>query len=158
MHVCISPIDCCSLTLFCNDIQQRNFAQTKWHAFLSFSPSAAAAYLFQRQLSPTPGYPSQYQLYAMENTRQTILNDYITSQQMQVNLRPDVARGLSPREQQLGLPYSATRGLCLRTSDFIEFTLYPGWPRYSINNLLNELCKKRKGITFFYSLQPLKAK
>ncbi|KAF4012413.1 hypothetical protein G4228_004171 [Cervus hanglu yarkandensis] len=71
---------------------------------------AAAAYLFQRQLSPTPGYPSQYQLYAMENTRQTILNDYITSQQMQVGLRPDVARGLSPREQQLGLPYPATRG------------------------------------------------
>ncbi|XP_058139386.1 nuclear receptor corepressor 1 isoform X20 [Dasypus novemcinctus] len=71
----------------------------------------AAAYLFQRQLSPTPGYPSQYQLYAMENTRQTILNDYITSQQMQVNLRPDVARGLSPREQQLGLPYPTTRGI-----------------------------------------------
>ncbi|XP_077826577.1 nuclear receptor corepressor 1 isoform X41 [Macaca mulatta] len=71
----------------------------------------AAAYLFQRQLSPTPGYPSQYQLYAMENTRQTILNDYITSQQMQVNLRPDVARGLSPREQPLGLPYPATRGI-----------------------------------------------
>ncbi|XP_055991699.1 nuclear receptor corepressor 1 isoform X13 [Sorex fumeus] len=71
----------------------------------------AAAYLFQRQLSPTPGYPSQYQLYAMENTRQTILNDYITSQQMQVNLRPDIARGLSPREQQLGLPYPATRGI-----------------------------------------------
>uniref|UniRef100_A0A4W2E2J1 Nuclear receptor corepressor 1 n=1 Tax=Bos indicus x Bos taurus TaxID=30522 RepID=A0A4W2E2J1_BOBOX len=71
----------------------------------------AAAYLFQRQLSPTPGYPSQYQLYAMENTRQTILNDYITSQQMQVGLRPDVARGLSPREQQLGLPYPATRGI-----------------------------------------------
>ncbi|XP_054993975.1 nuclear receptor corepressor 1 isoform X13 [Sorex araneus] len=71
----------------------------------------AAAYLFQRQLSPTPGYPSQYQLYAMENTRQTILNDYITSQQMQVNLRPDMARGLSPREQQLGLPYPATRGI-----------------------------------------------
>ncbi|KAM7068603.1 nuclear receptor corepressor 1 isoform 15-T15 [Molossus nigricans] len=72
---------------------------------------AAAAYLFQRQLSPTPGYPSQYQLYAMENTRQTILNDYITSQQMQVSLRPDVARGLSPREQQLGLPYPTTRGI-----------------------------------------------
>uniref|UniRef100_A0A8C6BTT0 Nuclear receptor corepressor 1 n=1 Tax=Monodon monoceros TaxID=40151 RepID=A0A8C6BTT0_MONMO len=71
----------------------------------------AAAYLFQRQLSPPPGYPSQYQLYAMENTRQTILNDYITSQQMQVGLRPDVARGLSPREQQLGLPYPATRGI-----------------------------------------------
>uniref|UniRef100_A0A8C8SA92 Nuclear receptor corepressor 1 n=1 Tax=Pelusios castaneus TaxID=367368 RepID=A0A8C8SA92_9SAUR len=72
---------------------------------------AAAAYLFQRQLSPTPGYPSQYQLYAMENTRQTILNDYITSQQMQVNLRPDVTRGLSPREQTLTLPYAGARGI-----------------------------------------------
>uniref|UniRef100_A0A8C3QLJ1 Nuclear receptor corepressor 1 n=1 Tax=Cyanoderma ruficeps TaxID=181631 RepID=A0A8C3QLJ1_9PASS len=72
---------------------------------------AAAAYLFQRQLSPTPGYPSQYQLYAMENTRQTILNDYITSQQMQVNLRPDVTRGLSPREQTLALPYAGARGI-----------------------------------------------
>uniref|UniRef100_A0A8D0L3U1 Nuclear receptor corepressor 1 n=1 Tax=Sphenodon punctatus TaxID=8508 RepID=A0A8D0L3U1_SPHPU len=72
---------------------------------------AAAAYLFQRQLSPTPGYPSQYQLYAMENTRQTILNDYITSQQMQVNLRSDVARGLSPREQTLPLPYAGARGI-----------------------------------------------
>jgi hypothetical protein len=81
------------------------------HCFLSFFRSAAAAYLLQRQLSPTPGYPSQYQLYAMENTRQTILNDYITSQQMQVNLRPDVTRGLSPREQPLGLPYPATRGV-----------------------------------------------
>ncbi|KAG8450414.1 hypothetical protein GDO86_002901 [Hymenochirus boettgeri] len=72
--------------------------------------AAAAAYLFQRQLSPTPGYPSQYQLYAMENTRQTILNDYITSQQMQVNLRPDVARGLSPREG-LAIPYPGARGI-----------------------------------------------
>ncbi|XP_025027010.1 nuclear receptor corepressor 1 isoform X4 [Python bivittatus] len=69
------------------------------------------AYMFQRQLSPTPGYPSQYQLYAMENTRQTILNDYITSQQMQVNLRPDIARGLSPREQTLALPYAGARGI-----------------------------------------------
>lgn len=66
--------------------------------------------MFQRQLSPTPGYPSQYQLYAMENTRQTILNDYITSQQMQVNLRPDLTRGLSPREQTLALPYAGARG------------------------------------------------
>uniref|UniRef100_A0A8C7Q7E3 Nuclear receptor corepressor 1 n=1 Tax=Oncorhynchus mykiss TaxID=8022 RepID=A0A8C7Q7E3_ONCMY len=58
-----------------------------------------AAYMFPRQPSPT-GYHNTYQLYTMENTRQTILNDYITSQQMQVIPRPDVARGLSPREQQ----------------------------------------------------------
>ncbi|XP_029467150.1 nuclear receptor corepressor 1 isoform X5 [Rhinatrema bivittatum] len=72
---------------------------------MQFHRALDPAYLFQRQLSPTPGYPSQYQLYAMENTRQTILNDYITSQQMQVNLRPDMTRGLSPREQTLTLPY-----------------------------------------------------
>ncbi|KAI5615606.1 nuclear receptor corepressor 1 isoform X2 [Silurus asotus] len=68
------------------------------------------AYMFQRQPSPT-GYPSTYQLYTMENTRQTILNDYITSQQMQVIPRAD-ARGLSPREQQLTIPYPAgARGI-----------------------------------------------
>uniref|UniRef100_A0A8C5QVM5 Nuclear receptor corepressor 1 n=1 Tax=Leptobrachium leishanense TaxID=445787 RepID=A0A8C5QVM5_9ANUR len=77
----------------------------------ALDPAAAAAYLFQRQLSPTPGYPSQYQLYAMENTRQTILNDYITSQQMQVNLRPDLSRGLSPRDQGLAIPYPGPRGI-----------------------------------------------
>ncbi|KAJ8280828.1 hypothetical protein GJAV_G00059550 [Gymnothorax javanicus] len=64
----------------------------------------SAAYLFQRHPSPT-AYPNTYQLYTMENTRQTILNDYITSQQMQVVPRPDVAAALSPREQQLAVPY-----------------------------------------------------
>ncbi|KAM4726726.1 nuclear receptor corepressor 1 isoform 3-T3 [Anableps anableps] len=64
------------------------------------------AFMFPRQPSPT-GYHNTYQLYTMENTRQTILNDYITSQQMQVIPRPDMARGLSPREQPVALPYSA---------------------------------------------------
>lgn len=50
----------------------------------------------------------------MENTRQTILNDYITSQQMQVIPRPDMARGLSPREQPVAIPYPAgARGTAL---------------------------------------------
>uniref|UniRef100_A0A8C1JS81 Nuclear receptor corepressor 1 n=1 Tax=Cyprinus carpio TaxID=7962 RepID=A0A8C1JS81_CYPCA len=65
-----------------------------------------AAYMFPRQPSPT-GYPNTYQLYTMENTRQTILNDYITSQQM----RPDVTRGLSPREQSIAIPYPPARGI-----------------------------------------------
>uniref|UniRef100_A0A8C5FN66 Nuclear receptor corepressor 1 n=1 Tax=Gadus morhua TaxID=8049 RepID=A0A8C5FN66_GADMO len=70
------------------------------------------AYIFPRQ--PTPaGYPNTYQLYTMETTRQTILNDYITSQQMQVIPRPDLARGLSPREQQsIAIQYPAgARGI-----------------------------------------------
>nr|XP_040036038.1 nuclear receptor corepressor 1 isoform X3 [Gasterosteus aculeatus aculeatus] len=68
------------------------------------------AFMFPRQPSPT-GYHNTYQLYAMENTRQTILNDYITSQQMQV-IRPDMARGLSPREQPVAIPYAAgARGI-----------------------------------------------
>uniref|UniRef100_A0A667ZY04 Nuclear receptor corepressor 1 n=1 Tax=Myripristis murdjan TaxID=586833 RepID=A0A667ZY04_9TELE len=70
-----------------------------------------AAYMFPRQPSPT-GYHNTYQLYTMENTRQTILNDYITSQQMQVIPRPDVGRGLSPREQPIAIPYPAgARGI-----------------------------------------------
>ncbi|MEQ2214181.1 hypothetical protein XENOCAPTIV_018275, partial [Xenoophorus captivus] len=58
------------------------------------------------QPSPT-GYHNTYQLYTMENTRQTILNDYITSQQMHGIPRPDMARGLSPREQPVAISYPA---------------------------------------------------
>ncbi|XP_077402236.1 nuclear receptor corepressor 1 isoform X4 [Vanacampus margaritifer] len=69
------------------------------------------AFMFPRQPSPT-GYPNTYQLYTMENTRQTILNDYITSQQMQVIPRPDMVRGVSPREQPVSIPYPAgARGI-----------------------------------------------
>ncbi|XP_051903662.1 nuclear receptor corepressor 1 isoform X1 [Hippocampus zosterae] len=69
------------------------------------------AFMFPRQPSPT-GYHNTYQLYTMENTRQTILNDYITSQQMQVIPRPDMPRGVSPREQAVSIPYPAgARGI-----------------------------------------------
>ncbi|XP_067823976.1 nuclear receptor corepressor 1 isoform X2 [Heptranchias perlo] len=85
------------------------FEQTM--AFHRALDPAAAAYLFPRQLSPNPSYPNPYQLYAMENTRQTILNDYITSQQMQVITKPDATRGMSPREP-LGGPFTAgARGI-----------------------------------------------
>ena len=71
--------------------------------------------MFPRQPSPT-GYHNTYQLYTMENTRQTILNDYITSQQMQVIPRPDMARGMSPREQPVAIPYAASaRGMALNS-------------------------------------------
>ncbi|XP_028278365.1 nuclear receptor corepressor 1 isoform X2 [Parambassis ranga] len=72
---------------------------------LAFHRVLDPAFMFSRQQSPT-GYHN-YQLYTMENTRQTILNDYITSQQMQVIPRPDMARGLSPREQPVAIPYPA---------------------------------------------------
>lgn len=78
-----------------------------------FLLSSGAAFMFPRQPSPT-SYHNTYQLYTMENTRQTILNDYITSQQMQVIPRPDMARGLSPREQPVAIPYPAgARGTAL---------------------------------------------
>lgn len=77
--------------------------------------------MFPRQPSPT-GYPNTYQLYTMENTRQTILNDYITSQQMHPIPRPDMARGLSPREQAVAIPYPAgARG----TAPLGQLTLSP---------------------------------
>ncbi|XP_057676398.1 nuclear receptor corepressor 1 isoform X5 [Corythoichthys intestinalis] len=78
---------------------------------LAFHRVIDPAFMFPRQPSPT-GYHNTYQLYTMENTRQTILNDYITSQQMQVIPRPDMPRGVSPREQPVAMPYSAgARGI-----------------------------------------------
>ncbi|XP_067395809.1 nuclear receptor corepressor 2 isoform X6 [Emydura macquarii macquarii] len=83
---------------------------------------AAAAYYLPRHLAPGPTYPHLYPPYlirgypdtaAMEN-RQTIINDYITSQQMHQNAaatamaqRADMLRGLSSREPSLALNYAA---------------------------------------------------
>ncbi|KAG7268978.1 hypothetical protein CRUP_004249, partial [Coryphaenoides rupestris] len=84
---------------------------TPAHERKSVMTPTPPAYIFPRQPSPT-GYSNTYQLYTMETTRQTILNDYITSQQMQVIPRPDLARGLSPREQSMPIPYpGAPRGI-----------------------------------------------
>lgn len=81
---------------------------------------AAAAYYLPRHLAPNPTYPHLYPPYlirgypdtaALEN-RQTIINDYITSQQMHHNAatamaqRADMLRGLSPRESSLALNYA----------------------------------------------------
>ncbi|XP_055650101.1 nuclear receptor corepressor 2 isoform X11 [Falco peregrinus] len=101
------------------------------HIPLAFDPTAiprgiqleaAAAYYLPRHLAPSPTYPHLYPPYlirgypdtaAMEN-RQTIINDYITSQQMHHNAaatamaqRADMLRGLSPREPSLALNYAA---------------------------------------------------
>uniref|UniRef100_A0A8C2I405 Nuclear receptor corepressor 2 n=1 Tax=Cyprinus carpio TaxID=7962 RepID=A0A8C2I405_CYPCA len=98
---------------------------------LPFDPAALPrgipidpAYYLPRHLAPAPGYPHHYQPYlirsfpetaALEN-RQTLFNDYITSQQMHqwpaaaamAAQRPDLLRGLTPREQSLNLAYSPT--------------------------------------------------
>lgn len=82
----------------------------------------ATAYYLPRHLAPNPTYPHLYPPYlirgypdtaALEN-RQTIINDYITSQQMHHNAaasamaqRADMLRGLSPRESSLALNYAA---------------------------------------------------
>ncbi|XP_028912694.1 nuclear receptor corepressor 2 isoform X9 [Ornithorhynchus anatinus] len=103
------------------------------HIPLAFDPTsiprgihldaATAAYYLPRHLAPNPTYPHLYPPYlirgypdatAMEN-RQTIINDYITSQQMHHNAaaatamaqRADMLRGLSPREPSLALNYAA---------------------------------------------------
>ncbi|KAK2502011.1 hypothetical protein MC885_001044 [Smutsia gigantea] len=99
------------------------------HIPLAFDPTSiprgipldAAAYYLPRHLAPNPTYPHLYPPYlirgypdtaALEN-RQTIINDYITSQQMHHNAatamaqRADMLRGLSPRESSLALNYAA---------------------------------------------------
>uniref|UniRef100_A0A671TET8 Nuclear receptor corepressor 2 n=1 Tax=Sparus aurata TaxID=8175 RepID=A0A671TET8_SPAAU len=102
---------------------------------LAFDPAALprgipidpAAYYLPRHLAPNPAYPHPYPYLirgfpdtaALEN-RQTLLNDYITSQQMHqwpaaaamAAQRSDLLRGLTPRDQPLPLPYSAApRGI-----------------------------------------------
>uniref|UniRef100_A0A668AF65 Nuclear receptor corepressor 2 n=1 Tax=Myripristis murdjan TaxID=586833 RepID=A0A668AF65_9TELE len=101
---------------------------------LAFDPAALPrgihidpAYYLPRHLAPNPAYPHPYPYLirgfpdtaALEN-RQTLFNDYITSQQMHqwpaaaamAAQRSDMLRGLSPREQPLPLPYSAApRGI-----------------------------------------------
>lgn len=93
----------------------------KMRASLTLLPLlAAAAYYLPRHLAPNPTYPHLYPPYlirgypdtaALEN-RQTIINDYITSQQMHHNAatamaqRADILRGLSPRESSLALNYA----------------------------------------------------
>lgn len=95
---------------------------------LAFDPSTLprgiaidpAAYYLPRHLAPNPAYPHSYPFLirsfpdtaALEN-RQTLFNDYITSQQMHqwpaaaalAAQRSDLLRGLSPRDQ-LPLQYS----------------------------------------------------
>ena len=92
------------------------------------SPNPTAAYYLPRHLAPNPAYPHSHSYpylirsypdtTALEN-RQTLLNDYITSQQMHqwpaaaamAAQRTDLLRGLSPRDQALPLQYStAPRG------------------------------------------------
>uniref|UniRef100_A0A665WK58 Nuclear receptor corepressor 2 n=1 Tax=Echeneis naucrates TaxID=173247 RepID=A0A665WK58_ECHNA len=85
-------------------------------------PIDPAAYYLPRHLAPNPAYPHPYPYLirgfpdtaALEN-RQTLLNDYITSQQMHqwppaaamAAQRSDLLRGLSPRDPPLPLPYPA---------------------------------------------------
>ncbi|MEE6528526.1 hypothetical protein FKM82_030933, partial [Ascaphus truei] len=84
-------------------------------------PLEAAAYYLPRHLTPNPAYPHLYPPYlirgypdtaAMEN-RQTIINDYITSQQMHHNAatamaqRADMLHGLQPRESAMALNYTS---------------------------------------------------
>ncbi|KTG33620.1 hypothetical protein cypCar_00000980, partial [Cyprinus carpio] len=112
---------------------------------LQFDPSTLPrgiqiepAYYLPRHLPPGPGYPHHYPPYlirsfpetaALEN-RQTLFNDYITSQQMHqwpaaaamAAQRPDLLRGLTPREQSLNLAYSPTpRGTSASPMDRIAY-------------------------------------
>uniref|UniRef100_A0A8C5ELJ4 Nuclear receptor corepressor 2-like n=1 Tax=Gouania willdenowi TaxID=441366 RepID=A0A8C5ELJ4_GOUWI len=123
---------------------------------LAFDPAALPrgipidpAYYLPRHLAPNPAYPNPYPYLirgfpdtaALEN-RQTLLNDYITSQQMHqwpaaaamAAQRSDLLRGLTPRDQPLSLPYSAApRGTGGSPMDRITYipgtgSTFPGRP------------------------------
>ncbi|KAF3851026.1 hypothetical protein F7725_012798 [Dissostichus mawsoni] len=112
-------------------------------------PIDPAAYYLPRHLAPNPAYPHPYPYLirgfpdttALEN-RQTLLNDYITSQQMHqwpaaaamAAQRSDLLRGLTPRDQPLQMPYSqAPRGAAGGPMDRITYipggaASFPGRP------------------------------
>uniref|UniRef100_A0A3B3CAN1 Nuclear receptor corepressor 2 n=1 Tax=Oryzias melastigma TaxID=30732 RepID=A0A3B3CAN1_ORYME len=119
---------------------------------LPFDPAAlprgihidAAAYYLPRHLGPNPAYPHPYPYLmrgfpdtaALEN-RQTLFNDFITSQQMHswpAAQRSDLLRGIPPRDQPLPLPFSAApRGTAGPPMDRITYipgtsTPFPGRP------------------------------
>lgn len=118
---CSNPALLHEKTPFIDNIKTQYFSAIDEYA-LFFHFSSTVAFMFPRQPSPT-GYHNTYQLYTMENTRQTILNDYITSQQMQVIPRPEMTRGLSPREQPVTIPYApGARGMA-----FHQLNPWQGW-------------------------------
>lgn len=115
---------------------------------LNFSSSTAAYYL-PRHLAPNPAYPHPYPYLirgfpdtaALEN-RQTLLNDYITSQQMHqwpaaaamAAQRSDLLRGLTPRDQPLPLPYSAApRGEDTRQTHLVLVGFVCGLQQLNLN-------------------------
>ncbi|XP_077317960.1 nuclear receptor corepressor 2 isoform X6 [Lithobates pipiens] len=110
-------------------LQRVNPELYRGHIPLPFDPAAisrgipleAAAYYLPRHMAPNPAYPHLFSPYlirgypdtaAMEN-RQTIINDYITSQHMHHNpstamaQRAEMLRGLPTRDPAMALNYTA---------------------------------------------------
>ncbi|XP_040203291.1 nuclear receptor corepressor 2 isoform X10 [Rana temporaria] len=110
-------------------LQRVNPELYRGHIPLPFDPAAmsrgipleAAAYYLPRHLAQNPAYPHLFSPYlirgypdtaAMEN-RQTIINDYITSQHMHHNpstamaQRAEMLRGLPTRDPAMALNYTA---------------------------------------------------
>ncbi|XP_072443684.1 nuclear receptor corepressor 2 isoform X1 [Chiloscyllium punctatum] len=114
-------------------------------------PFDTAAYCLPRALTPAGSYPHPYaplllrgcpEAAALEN-RQTILNDYITSQQMHhpattaVTHRTQLLRGLSPREQALTLGYCANPRELLSLAQVPHFPVLVQTPAGSSNTHLS---------------------